>query len=336
MNKRARFFKQLASIAVAAVLAACLAGCGFAQDTANSVDSPKPAENGKVEAAVEVQTYPCVKDFLKADGPSEGELSIAFVEGGDIPYVALTEYMPFLSEALSGVGSEGVEYTVERIEADGHILADYYDPKRTYDPAEFVIKGEDDDPVDTVDLIRYANEQINRKGSPVKNVVVDLSNNGGGNSDAAVFTISWLLGSADVALRDTFTGAQTFMSCTSDTNLNNLYGERDDTLIQKDINVYCLISPSSFSCGNLVPAALKLSHRATLLGQTSGGGSCVVLPCTTASGTFFQISGSKQLALPKNGSFYNIDSGIEPDVVLTKEESYYDREALVAYLHGLK
>jgi len=126
------------------------------------------------------------------------------------------------------------------------------------------------------------------------------------------------------------------MSCTSDTNLNNLYGEGGDTLIQKDIDVYCLISPSSFSCGNLVPAALKLSHRATLLGQTSGGGSCVVLPCTTASGTFFQISGSKQLALPKNGSFYNIDNGIEPDVVLTKEESYYDREALVAYLHELK
>jgi len=648
MSKHARFFKQLASIAAAAVLAACLTACGTTQDAADGVDLPKPAENGKVEVSVEAQTYPCVKDYIKADGPSEGELSIAFVEGGDIPYVALSEYMPFLSDALAGAGFEGVEYTVERVEDGGHIyavsrsdnqsiltvntetdfmsfvdfntfmqkpgvtalvtiadlpdpqeiddsamfeemeaaktdeekaevvqkyermgnlengliqasaesfnrsggytdlycgeynidivehdgecyvpfqtltdlfmgniyvncvfngerlfalkygseltdetagaqpaemserfaafnfnelrflldnfyglksehditkfidfffanedlitpllgtdsaqfdaalarflqvslddghsalgdvswrtkaaddfddgkfleitlqfgpsnhslssggegfkkarekafpdgvpmyqevgdtafitfdsfvsedeLADYYDPKRTYDPAKFVIKGDEDEdsPVDTVDLIRYANEQINRKGSPVKNVVVDLSNNGGGNSDAAVFTISWLLGSADVALKDTFTGAQTFMSCTSDTNLNNLYGEGGDTLIQKDIDVYCLISPSSFSCGNLVPAALKLSHRATLLGQTSGGGSCVVLPCTTASGTFFQISGSKQLALPKNGSFYNIDNGIEPDVVLTKEESYYDREALVAYLHELK
>ena len=215
-------------------------------------------------------------------------------------------------------------------------LESYYDPKRTYDPDEFVIKGDDDDPADTVDLIRYANEQVNRKDSPVKNVVVDLSNNGGGNSDAAVFAISWLLGRADVALKDTFTGAQTFMSCTSDTNLNNLYGENDDTLAFKDVGVYCLISPSSFSCGNLVPAALKLSHGATLVGQTSGGGSCMVLPCTSASGTFFQISGSKQLAIAKNGSFYNIDSGIDPDVVLTKRESYYDREALVDYLHGLK
>jgi len=43
------------------------------------------------------------------------------------------------------------------------------------------------------------------------------------------------------------------------------------------------------------------------------------------------MSGFKQLALPKNGSFYNIDSGIEPDAVLTKTESYYDREALVEY-----
>jgi len=645
MGKQVRFFKGFTTIFVIALMAACLTACSSAQEE-EIADQPKAAENGKVEAAVEGKAYPYVKDFLKAKGVEEGEATIYFVEGGDIPYVALSEYMPLLSEILAGVGFEGIQYEVERIEENGHIYAvsrpdnlsilsintendsmtfsdfntftqkpgvtalvtiadlpdpvemdtsglfeeleqaktdeekreitqkyermgnlengliqaateshnrsggmkelhcgeynidivehdgecyvplqtlndlflgpvyvqsvfngeklfalqygsdvaeeiskaqpaemsdkfsgfnfnelrllldtfyglksehdianffdflfanqdlmtallstdskqfdaglaellnsvfddghstmdqlswrtqalssqedemamldiflkfgpsnkslmsvgeafkdarakafpdgvpmyqevgdtafvtfdsfiaeenleDYYNAKRTYDPKDFVIKDEDTS-VDTVDLIRYANEQITRKGSPVKNVVIDLSNNGGGNSDAAVFTIAWLLGRADVALRDTFTGAQTFMSCTVDTNLNNLYGEEADTLIAKDVNVYCLTSPSSFSCGNLVPAALKLSHRATLVGQTSGGGSCVVLPCTSASGALFQISGSKQLALPKNGSFYNIDSGIEPDITLTKAESYYDREALVEYLHNSK
>ena len=102
------------------------------------------------------------------------------------------------------------------------------------------------------------------------------------------------------------------------------------------INLYCLTSPSSFSCGNLVPAAFKLSHNVTLAGQTSGGGSCVVLPCSSASGTLFQISGTQQLATVKNGSFYNIDEGIEPDIVLTKAESFYDREALAEYLHNAR
>ena len=68
----------------------------------------------------------------------------------------------------------------------------------------------------------------------------------------------------------------------------------------------------------------------------AGGGSCVVQPCTTAAGTLFQISGSKQISIIKNGSFYNTDAGIEPDFRLEKPESFYDRPALVEYLHNLK
>ena len=53
-------------------------------------------------------------------------------------------------------------------------------------------------------------------------------------------------------------------------------------------------------------------------------------------GCLFQISGSEQLSIVRNGSFYNIDQGIEPDVVLTQVESFYDREGLVDYLHTIK
>ena len=85
-----------------------------------------------------------------------------------------------------------------------------------------------------------------------------------------------------------------------------------------------------------MPAALKASGTVTLLGQRSGGGSCVVLPCTSASGAIFAISGPKQLATVRNGSFYNIDEGIDPDFILSRHESYYDRPALVEYIHSLK
>ena len=50
----------------------------------------------------------------------------------------------------------------------------------------------------------------------------------------------------------------------------------------------------------------------------------------------FTISGPKQLAAVLNGSFYNIDEGIVPDYTLTQPESYYDRHALVEYIHTLK
>jgi len=200
---------------------------------------------------------------------------------------------------------------------------DYYDPTINFN-----------DPQDTIDLIIYANRQIKREGSPIKNIVIDLSNNGGGNADAAIFVISWFLGEADIALRDTFTGAETNAIYLADVNLDGQYDEQDN--VAEGYRLYCLTTNNSFSCGNLVPAACRSSGRVTLIGQPTGGGSCVVQPCTTAAGTLFQISGNKQVSIIKNGSFYNTDAGIEPDFRLEKPESFYDRPALVEYLHNLK
>ena len=61
-----------------------------------------------------------------------------------------------------------------------------------------------------------------------------------------------------------------------------------------------------------------------------------VLPCTTAAGAVFRISGSMQISIIQNGSFYNTDSGIVPHFFLDKPESFYDRPALAKYLRELK
>ena len=189
-------------------------------------------------------------------------------------------------------------------------------------------------PQDTVDMIIYANSQIKREGSPVKNIVIDLSNNGGGNADAAIFVISWFLGEVDIALRDTFSGAESNAIYLADVNLDGQFDDQDN--VAEGYRLYCLTTNNSFSCGNLVPAACRSSGRVTLIGQPTGGGSCVVQPCTTAAGTLFHIPGNKQVSIIKNGSFYNTDDGIEPDFRLEKPESFYDRPALVEYLHNLK
>ena len=195
--------------------------------------------------------------------------------------------------------------------------------------------GEEEVPPAVIRLLVYARKQILRENSPIRNVVVDLSNNDGGNSNAAVFTLAWMLGEADIAIRDTFTGAETIMRLSADLELTENYDTAMRGLADQDLGVYCLISPNSFSCGNLVPAACKMDGRVTLLGRTSGGGSCAVYPCTSASGTVMQISGPMQLSTIRNGSYYNIDQGIEPDVVLTRVETFYDRERLVEIIHGL-
>lgn len=186
---------------------------------------------------------------------------------------------------------------------------------------------------DTVGIVMYAHEQIMREGSPVKNVVLDLTNNGGGQADAAVFVIGWFLGgTAIVDINDTLTEAQASTKYAVDVNRDGVCDDKD-TVASK--NLYCLTSPNSFSCGNLVPAAFKDSGTVTLVGQSTGGGACVVRPLSTADGTVLQISGPHRISKLANGSYYDIDRGITPDIPITRIDNFYDRKALGEYLNGL-
>jgi len=214
------------------------------------------------------------------------------------------------------------------------------------DPEEYYELEDPDNPKDTAELILYAHRRITRPDSPIKNIVLDLSLNGGGNSDAAIVAASWFTGEAKIALRDPNTGAETIAAYRTDLNLNGVTlsnpdggAERydpGDSVSGGNYRLFCLTSPISFSCGNLVPAIFQQAGNVTLIGQRTGGGSNGVLPATSASGTLFQISGNLQIATVRNGAFYNVDTGIEPHVRLNYPESFYDRESLVEMIHRLK
>lgn len=186
---------------------------------------------------------------------------------------------------------------------------------------------------DTISLILYANRRIRRVGSPVENVVLDLSLNSGGRADAAVFVAGWFIGQASITAVNTFSGAKATGVYLADVNLDRVFDGQDCLLGEYDL--YCLISPESFSAGNLLPWVFKASSLVTLLGDTSGGGSCEVLPLTTAWGTSFNVSGFRRLSFIKNGSFYDIDRGIEPDVVFTRVTTFYDRQKVTEILNSL-
>ena len=136
-----------------------------------------------------------------------------------------------------------------------------------------------DHPEDTIDLIIYANHQIKREGSPIRNIVLDLSNNDGGSASAAVFVMSWFLGEADIALRDVFTGAETNAMYLADVNLDGEFNEEDT--VGTGYKLYCLTSNTSFSCGNLLPAACKSSGKVTLVGQKPEPFSRYPVPCSS-------------------------------------------------------
>ena len=231
----------------------------------------------------------------------------------------------------------------EEIGDTAFVTFDAFTVKRQ--PEEYYKLENLDDPQDTIELMIYANRMVRREGSPVKNIVIDLSMNGGGESDAAIAVASWFTGEARFSLLDTMTGAETITCYRTDLNLNGIalsnpeggsetYDPGDT--VSGQYNLYCLTSPSSFSCGNLVPAIFDLAGGVTLIGQRTGGGSNVVFPATTASDMIFQMSGPLQITTYTNGSLYGVDAGVEPHVRLNKPESFYDREALVEMIHNLK
>jgi hypothetical protein len=43
-----------------------------------------------------------------------------------------------------------------------------------------------------------------------------------------------------------------------------------------------------------------------------------------------------RLAFTKNGSFYDIDQGAEPDFTIAFPETFYDREGLTDYINNLR
>lgn len=210
----------------------------------------------------------------------------------------------------------------------------YCDPSVDLSSLDKLIKKDEkgDTVIDTIRLVQYSHKQITRENSPIKNVVLDLSQNIGGAVDSAVYLVSWFLGQCELSYDNPITGAMVTKTYQGDVNFDEKYDENDS--ISK-YNLYCLTSPISFSCGNLVPALLKASDNVILLGKTTGGGACAVEPFVTAGGTIFQISSPLRLSVVKNGSYYHVDSGVDPHIVLPTLNSFYDREKLTTYIKKL-
>ena len=241
-------------------------------------------------------------------------------------FQSLLEKLPTLRQQYtSGAGSYHEVGNTAYITLDNftYTRADYYG-----DPDSYVTAN------DTCAQIIEAHRQITRENSPIENVVLDLSCNTGGKPSAAVYLLSWFLGDAQLSVKDSFSGAETTTVYRADINLDRKFDEQD-TLAGRGLNLYCLISPVSFSCGNLVPWAFKMAGPVKLLGSKSRGGSCVVLPMTTAWGTSFVVSGPLRISFMINGAYYDVDKGVEPDYVIRTYDHLYDREKLTNYINSL-
>ncbi len=163
--------------------------------------------------------------------------------------------------------------------------------------------------------------------------MIDLSCNHGGYVSAAVSILSWMLGTSSLQLTSSVSGAECVTNYCFDADRDHRFDPIKDRVSDK--RLFCLVSPLSFSCGNLVPAMLKSARNVMILGRISSGGGCTTQKLSLADGSLIQISGRVRLSVDMNGVFSNVDTGIEPDRVLIDPEEYYDREKLTKLIRGL-
>ena len=178
----------------------------------------------------------------------------------------------------------------------------YYDGKG---PMPTLENTQEDDMVIFLDALYKA-----AADPEVKNLIIDISANGGGSADIVMAMTSLILGKSYISQDNPLTGQHSLVEYEVDRNFDGVFDEAD-AKVHYDLNFAVLTSGMSFSCGNLFPSILK-DNGVPVMGATSGGGACAIQAMCTADGFCFQISSFRARLNTLDGQ--NIDAGVTPDL----------------------
>ncbi len=180
-----------------------------------------------------------------------------------------------------------------------------------------------------LDALKQASED-----PEVKNLVVDLACNTGGDFDV-LMAMSVLMGGPNYYYSENLvTGQRQIAYFDVDSNFDGVFDEKDKD-VKYDLNIAVLTSDVSFSCGNFFPSMMQ-DVGFPIIGERSGGGSCAVHPFITPEGMQFQISSARDRIANKN--WENIDGGVEPDFVIDVSSGdyskFYDVAAIKSFINN--
>ena len=194
-----------------------------------------------------------------------------------------------------------------------------YDPEKTEDLWK----------TDTYFYFVHAFEEIKKHGG-VENVIIDDSCNGGGTLGIAIKLLALMSKNNDGSVNqyDLLDHSLIKMGCQVDSNHDGKYDA--DDVYGDDFNISILTSPASFSCGNILPVVTQYKGDAKIIGQTSGGGECVVESTYLPSGKAIQYSSNSILCNYDGEKMVRgVELGAAPDVVVPYYQ-FYDIDALEA------
>lgn len=145
-------------------------------------------------------------------------------------------------------------------------------------------------------------------------IIIDLRNNGGGMASMIQLIISYFYSSEPVHLNDYY--YRPAEKHTQTWTFPSVPGKR-----RPDIDVYVLTSRSTFSAAEEFAYDLKNLKRATLVGETTGGGAHTVFQAAVSERFNIWIPSGMAINPISHTNWEGV--GVEPDIKTTKEDALY-------------
>ncbi|MCV3733923.1 S41 family peptidase [Mycoplasma enhydrae] len=183
---------------------------------------------------------------------------------------------------------------------------------------------------DTFETIREKLDTIATKHPQVKNVVFDISQNGGGNIGAMLRTLG-LLTNKDIKTHslDTLWNINSTTTYQIDANKDNNFND-DDAFSQ--FNYFILTGKNTFSAANMFAAAAKELKIAKIIGQKSGGGTASIIPIVLQDGTSTIISSQDTGWFINDDKKQDLEFGVPVDIEISYDD-FYDLNLLVTEIN---
>ncbi|TKA59036.1 hypothetical protein MBOVa_4410 [Mycoplasmopsis bovis 8790] len=194
---------------------------------------------------------------------------------------------------------------------------------------------EDSYMIDSFELMKYALDVIERRsiesGNQINNIILDISQNGGGNIAALYRLIGLIKGKQD---RKAYSYSYNTLTRTLEESVYR--AEIPNKYLDKNYNWFLLTSNLSFSAANALVAytaadkSSPSSRNVQIIGQKTGGGACAIIPIVLSDGTMIVVSSNTKIVTKSDDKHYvSVENGFEvPDKFKLNYEDFYNDYAL--------
>ena len=274
----------------------------------------------------------------------ESELSINTILGALLEKgLSIPEIVPLIAWTGFFSFAKPEEYGNERLDYAGDTAVIYFNAFKenllTRSPSYYLdpMKPEDESE-DNFAFFYNCFEDI-KTHDEVKNVVINICDNGGGSAAALLAVLGFLSEDGEVKISDMDMLAGNYREeyYHVDTNLDGICDDQDGFGGQYDFYILC--SGSSYSCGNALPYFAQKNGLAKIIGTKPGGGDCVVGSFIDAYGHCAAYSGMLKLGIDDGNGFVSNEKTTDADLNMVPSiwdvvyAPWYDPEGIADAVH---